>query len=318
MGCWDAFCFACGNTCHSMLDGTIENIKEIYDIVDQKKKIYPFQKKFYLKVYDAYKKDPHLPKRLQDFQKNFQWLNHCTFLTVTDEVIHHCQEVSCNIEFKDKKGNLYFQDIYHDTIHENNIKEKLKSGIFIHDDCWNFIKSKYKIELKFSDVAVIPKPRLFNKINPTIDYGNIEKYWSQNFDFIEMFIDTGGYMSESPLKNKQNALRIQKIISQFKFNTDKKRTGPSVSATFYPEKTIKYGINKKLWIKKNGKWSPLPEETEKKTIEIDLYQPHKKIMKIHCMGQQTLKPILILNMNEKKKNIGELEFIGTPKELSKL
>ena len=53
-----------------------------------------------------------------------------------------------------------------------------------------------------------------------------------------------------------------------KINTDLNRKGPSVSATFYPDKTIKYGLDNKLWIKSNGKWNLIKEPNEKISIFI--------------------------------------------------
>ena len=89
------------------------------------------------------------------------------------------------------------------------------------------------------------------KINSKIDYKPIDKYWDQDFNFFLILLDSNEYMCESPFTNNKNALRIKKILSQMKINTDLNRKGPSVSATFYPDKTIKYGLDNKLWIKSN-------------------------------------------------------------------
>ncbi len=198
----------------------------------------------------------------------------------------------------------------------------------MHDDCYKFIKSKYKIDLKYSDVAVIPSSNDYNKINHKIKYGEIEKYWAQNFDFEKMMIDNNEYMIEPPLKNEKNAQRIKKIITQFKFNTDKKRRGPAVSATFYPEKTIKYGINGLLWIKSNGKWSEMKAQkliNEKGKIEVsalalnNIGEKERKYLEgIVCYGEQSEKPLMIKNIKDKGKNKIEIEFIGTKEEIDKL
>ncbi len=324
MGCFDLFCFVCGNTCHGILDGTIENLQEIYEAVKNKKKIPKHVKEYYKKIYDKMEEDPKFPEKMEQHMKKMRWLNQCTFLTVIDEVIHGCGEAACNTKFVDKKGNEYDHDVIF-NIYKDDLTMKTKIGIFIHDDCWDYVKSNYKIDLKYSDIAVIPEEKEYDKINPRIDYGEIEKYWAQDFKFDEVFMDSNEYMCESPLLNEKNGKRINKIITQFKFNTDKNRKGPAVSATFYPENTIKYGINELLWIKSGDKWTEIKDSNKINRIEVELDKINKKqkkyLEKIVCIGQQTDKPILIKSMNKGKglkKNMMQIEFVGEEKELDKL
>ena len=68
----------------------------------------------------------------------------------------------------------------------------------------------------------------------------------------DMVRDGNWYMSQSPL-NRNNAKRIDKILSQYKIQTN--RVGPSASATFYDTETIKIGNDEVFWIKRNGKWT---------------------------------------------------------------
>lgn len=283
MGCYDTFCFICGNTCHSFDKSFINNI-------DKK------------------------------FIKETLWLSKCIFLTNTNKVIHNCREVGCNIVFKDKKQNEYYQDIHREIYIE--IENKPNNGIFLHTDCWNFVKKNYKIELKYSDVPIIISPRKYDKINQKIKYDKIEKYWSQSFKFEELFMDKNEYMCISPLKDSKNALRIKKIISQFKFNQDVKRKGPSVSASFYPEKSIKYGINGLLWIKKNGKWNEIKDSKEKRKIIIDEYKLNNKqkdyLKKLVCFGEDTSIPLVIINIKKLKDYTLEIELQGTVDELNNL
>ncbi len=320
MGCFDVQCFACGNTCHYyFFDNSIEEIEEEYKkYLEKGKKIK--KNSYYKDVFKKIDEDPKYIEKLKETATKTRWLEKCTFLTTLDEVIHDCKEVSCNITFEDKKGNEYYNDINYDIYVE--IENKPKRGIFLHDDCYKFIKSTYKIDLKYSDVAVIPKERDYYKINPKIKYGVIEKYWGQDFRFEKMIIDNNEYMAESPLKNEKNAKRIKKIISQFKFNTDKNRKGPSVSATFYPEKTIKYGINNLLWIKSKGKWNEISDSNENRKIEIDIYNMNDKQKKylnsMVCYGEQSEKAIMIKKIVEGKKNKMMIEFIGTKEEIEKL
>ncbi len=308
MGCFDIYCPLCGNTCQSMSPDLIENFREIHQHVKSNKKTASCLKTFYKKVYNTLEKDPKFLDKIKTYSKKTQWLNDCTFLTVMDEVIHHCKEITCNNTFRDKKDNEYVQDL----LYNDEFVPKNHRGIFVHTDCWKYIKQKYDITLKFSNIPVVPEPKEYNKINTSIHYGTIEKYWSQIFKFDELIMDSYGYMCISPLVNKENALRINKIITQFKFNNDKSRSGPSVSATFYPEKTIKYGNNGMLWIKKSGKWVEI-KDCEHMILKIDESKQNKIIKNIEAMGQFTKKPIMIKKMDEK-----QIELIGTTNEILKV
>lgn len=312
MGCYDLFCFICGNRCYSYDKSNIQYIEELYNQEKNKKS----RNKYYEPIFKKIDNDDKYIKKMYNFAKETSWLNNCTFLTNTNKVTHNCHEVGCNIVFKDKKQNEYYQDIHHEIYTE--IENKPKNGIFLHTDCWKFVKKNYKIELKYSDVPIIVAPRKYNKINEKIKYGNIEKYWSQIFKFEELFIDSNQYISISPLKDTKNALRIKKIINQFKFNQDVKRKGPSVSASFYPEKTIKYGINGLLWKKINGKWIELKDSNEKRKIIIDNGKESNYLKKVVCYGLQTSIPMVIMNMKEMKNNKLEIELQGTMDELNKL
>ncbi len=308
MGCFDIYCPLCGNSCNSISTDLIENLREIYDHVKSNKKIETYMKKYYMKVYNTIEKNPKFIDELKTYYKKAQWLNNCTFLTVMDEVIHHCKEVTCNNTFRDKKGNEYVQDL----LYNDEFVSKDHRGIFVHTDCWKYVKQKYDITLKFSNIPVIPEPKEYNKINTSINYGTIEKYWSQIFKFDELIMDLNGYMCISPLVSKENASRINKIITQYKFNNDKKRSGPVVSATFYPEKTIKYGNNGMLWIKKSGKWVEI-KDCERMILKIDKSKQDKIIKNIEMIGQFTKKPIMIKKIDKK-----QIELIGTTNEILKV
>ncbi len=311
MGCWDIFCFACGNTCHSLSKYYLEDIGELYkEYVNNKLKISPY----YKKLFEQISLDSNFFTKLKALNKNTQWLNKCTFLTVDDRIIHGCKEKSCNIEFIDSKGNKYYHDINTNII--TNFEDKVNRGVFIHTDCWKYIKSVYKINLKYSDIPAIPaiisnKVKRQYKINSKIDYGEIEKYWEQDFNFIQVILDSNDYMCESPLKDDKNLARIKKILSQLKINNDVKRTGPSVSATFYPESTFKYGIDKGIWEKKSGKWVKLKEPINKISVESKEISDKKieKLKKIVCIGEPSTKPIFIIKIN-KIKNIYKIDLIG--------
>lgn len=313
MGCWDIFCFACGNTCHSLFKDFIQGIEEDYkEYIQSNKK--EKNGSFYNKLFKNISSDPKFFSKLKNLYKTTQWLNNNTFLTVDDKIIHGCREVSCNITFKDTKNN-----IYHQTLNTNqyNLLEKANCGVFLHTDCWKLIKSHYKISLKYSDLPALYEKKEYNKINPKINYGVIEKYWDQDFDFFNVTLDSNEYLCESPLKNVKNQSRIKKILTQLKINTDPKRTGPSVSATFYPEKTIKYGLDKGLWIKSGGKWVKLKEPIKSTSITVDYNKIDKNIVFI---GEPSSIPIFISSIkpDKKMKKMYKIDLIGTENQISKL
>ncbi len=321
MGCWDVFCFACGNTCHSIFVNHLEEIKEMYEEYVEslnKSSRPPKLGPYYKKLFGQISEDPPFFLKMKDMYTKSLWLNKCTFLTVDDRVIHGCKEVGCNIEFVDSKGNRYYQDL-NTGIYED-IDTKTSHGIFIHTDCWKFIKSHYKIDLKYSDVPVIHEKREFEKINSKIDYGQIEKYWAQDFEFFQLVLDSNEYICESPLSNNKNKSRIKKILTQLKINTDAKRTGPSVSATFYPESTIKYGLDDELWIKSSGKWVKLKEPTNSVRIKIDINNLDKKLFnylkKIVCIGEPSESPIFITSINC-VKSVCKINILGTEALINK-
>lgn len=324
MGCWDIFCFACGNTCHTMFKDQVEEIGEIYkeyveSLNESSKK--PKLGPYYKKLFGQISSDPKFFLKMKNLYKKTQWLNKCTFLTVDDRTIHGCKEIGCNIEFEDSKGNGYFQDL-NTGIYGDDLSIKTSRGIFIHTDCWKYIKSHYKIDLKYSDVPAVYEKNQYKKINSKIDYGLIEKYWTQDFDFIQVVLDSNEYICESPFSNNKNETRIKKILTQFKLNTDPKRTGPSVSATFYPESTIKYGLDKGLWIKSGGKWLKLKEPTVSASILVDFNKLDKKLSnylkKIVCVGEPSDIPIFIVSMKYDKKKFIRINFIGTEEQVNKL
>jgi len=172
MGCWDIYCFLCGNTCHSVLDIEDEFLQsvELYENKERKHKIPPRFKSYFKPIYDKYKKNPELfISKLNNLEENIKWLNKCIFLAANNKIIHECKEVSCNISFIDKKGNTYT----HGTDYENSYSNMY--GVFIHTDCWKYIKNEYNIELTYSHLPIINK-NLDKKVFKFINYGIIEKF----------------------------------------------------------------------------------------------------------------------------------------------
>jgi hypothetical protein len=84
-------------------------------------------------------------------------------------------------------------------------------GLFIHTDCWKYIKLKFKIELKYGDLVIFQE-----NYKKFIKYNDIQKYWDQHFEYNIMYEDDNIWMCDSPLKSTKNAFRINKIIKQLK------------------------------------------------------------------------------------------------------
>ena len=292
MGCWDIFCFICGNPCHSILDGYIENIEEILN----EKNNYKLKKRF--------ENSPNIVNDLKKLYKETKWMNKCSMLLFNDKVVHGLKETSCNVDFT-KKNFLSTHYVY--ALGDLGGD---KSGIFIHTDCWKFIKKNYNIELKASYLPKL-KSKNYNK-NFDIDYGKIEKYWFQYFNFEDIVIDKNAYLCYSPLLNDKNISQIKKNITALKLRNDPKRLGPLVSATFYNDGDIRIGNDKYFWIKKSNKWIKINEKPVIFTFSYNnntISNTHKNfIYKLKQIGLENTQPIFILS-NIIQKNIVKIKLL---------
>ena len=314
MGCWDVFCFICGNSCHEMLNNYIEDIKNTIEMVNLSSSYSKFTKNYYTKL----KESKNIINDLIELEKNSKWMKKCSMLLTNDKIEHNMNEVSCNITFCNKNICANHMDKH---INECGFVNEGKCGVFIHTDCWKFIKKNYNIELKFSN---LPKIKLLNskekkKISYTewhkifdINYGDIEKYWMQDFDFAMLVADNKKHLCSSPLKNDKNISQIKKNFLALKIKNDTDRKGPSSSATFYDNGDIKLGNNKYFWIKKNNKWIQINDKPTKIKIEFDINKINKKQLKylftIPLIGQSNINPVFILS-SIIKKNIYQLELL---------
>lgn len=306
MGCWDVFCIICGNPCHGMLHNYPQNIEE-YMNTEIKKSTNEYIKNKIMRL----KSVKNIVNKLEKLDKNTQWMNNCTMLLIDNNVIHNVKEVSCNINFC-KKNFCAINIGKYTQPSDYSFKELGLYGIFVHSDCWKFIKKNYKIDLKFGDLPKLQN-NTYSKIFD-INYGTIEKYMSQDFEFDEIVIDKKEYLCSSPLKNDKNIMQIKKNINALKIKNSPKRVGPSSSATFYNEGSIKIGKNNKFWIKKNNKWVIINEDTIKITININLKKLNKRdekfLMKIPFIGMYNTNPIFIISSSYKKDNY-KLKLITT-------
>lgn len=308
MGCWDVFCFLCGNTYHgaNIHELLLENI-DIYENNNENTKGIKYFKTNFKPIYDAYKKDQKLfEKKIKSLEKNTRWLYKCTFLCADNKIVHGCEEVECNGTFEDKNGNAYTNSTIYGIFDDNMY------GIFVHTDCWKFIKNEYGLNLNYSHLPINIHDITNRKIFDFINYGQIEKYWEQDFDFIRMISDDTQELSESPLKNTTAAKNIKKIFTKLKIRTDAKRVGPVVSATFYKPNTYKMGANGNIWEIKANKWME-----HKDTVKIKLSDSNKKLIKkIIFAGDYNDVPVFISDIKQ-DKIIVECNILTTKEYLLK-
>jgi len=230
--------------------------------------------------------------------KNTKWLNNCTFLCANNKIVHGCRETDCNITFQDKNNNIYKNLTYHDDIFNEPY------GVFTHTDCWKFIKKEYGINLNYSHLPIDIHDETKSKIFSFVDYGLIEKYWGQYFNFIQMIVDNNEELSYSPLKNMLVFKGIKKIFTRLKLRTVSNRISPMVSATFYKPNTFRIGLDGNIWQVKVNKWIKCED-----TVKIKFSSPKSNIFKkIVLIGDYNLEPIFLINFIQNKK-IFEYEIL---------
>lgn len=217
--------------------------------------------------------------------KELDWLNKCYFMTANNLVIKGCEEIACNATFACGKNK------YSSLIDIKELEYYKNYGLFIHEDCHKYIKKEYNITLKLSDFYF--KGFIDNKPMVYVNYGDIKKYWLQFFDVYRCLEDGNLWMLLSPLKSTRNQKRIKKIFNQLKIKSD--RSGPSISASFYKNGTIKIGNDGYFWIIKGGKWVKI---NEKPILEIE--KRENQLKKIPQIGFQNNKPIFIKDFNDKE------------------
>ena len=292
MGCWDIYCVVCGNACYIDPKWILNLDQETQD-------------KLQGSLYNA-------------LYKKMKWMEKCTMLLMNNDVVHGCREKDCNISFETSNGTRYESSDeidYFDDSYKNN-------GIFVHTDCWKFVKETYGIELTYGHLPIIDRDTTDSYPLTNINYGAIVDYWQQDTRYADMFMDKKIWMAFSPLdkthKNyDKNISRIKKIISQLKLKKET-RQGPSVSATFYKNGIYKVGNNKKIWQKKAGKWMQISDELIIKKYPISLKKIKSinqyKINKLRQIGSCYDKPIFITKFIKDVM----IEVIGTEKTISDL
>lgn len=323
MGCWDVFCFLCGNPSHKSFYNSSQLSDDVkhYESKDKKSKWFI---NYFKPIYQAYLSNPKFMDEIkiqgkhQSIIKLTKWMDSCTFLTVDNRVIHKCSEVSCNVTFVDSKSNVYTHDP--EKIFRDYLDHGLNYGVFVHTDCHKWIKSTYKFDLKFSHLPIVyPTKRTYSsKVFDKVKYGSIEKYWGQDFDFCSAVVNSDAGLLASPLvSGSSTAKRIGKIFAQLKIRLDANRVGPVISASFYPSEIYRIGSNLHIWKTIGGKWKEIKEKVIKSTYTIGKTKLGKLTREFVAIGEPGSVPVFIAGIKIGKNTV-ELVLLSTQSQIDKL
>lgn len=300
----DIFCLLCGNPSHSSFVTIAlikEKIKSYYEMKNTKgRKNYSYL--HYMKpIVDVYEKDPELfTQNIETVKKITKWMNNCTFLTIDNKIIHNCKN----------PYDVYFRDSNNYDYVTSGMKNDYDNryGEFVHTSCWKFIKKTFNIKLNFSHFPIKHKIGSYYKVLD-IDYGKIEKYWDQDFNFISVIMNSDMDLLDDPLISNKNQYRIKNIFNKLKLRIDKNRKSPVTSATSYNSNTYKIGNNKNIWIVQSGKWKEVNEDTVE--IKIEINKNNKILRKIYkYIGEPNNIPIFIKSFKNKRNTV-EFNIITT-------
>ena len=249
------------------------------------------------------KADENLQEKINYLKKSTKWMDKCTMLMIDDTVIHGLTETSCNYDFT--KKNFKTKHLAFDFLDMN-------WGMFVHTDCWKYIKNTYNVPLKFSNL--LPFGTSYNNYKSfDIDYGEIESYWRQSFRFGHIMVENKMYLCSSPLKKDKNITQIKRNINNLGVRHMVGRKSPTISATYFSDNNIKLGNNGKLWYVKNGKWNELKENVEEIKLTIDISKltkrQHKWLRLMSYITQYNDEAIFILDAKLKKRNTYDVVFL---------
>lgn len=259
------------------------------------------------------------------FDKATKWIEKCSILLEDNTVVHGIHETGFGTDFRKGNKTYLIDSRIKNPLDIDLYRGKDNYGIFIHTDCWKYVKKYYNKKLTFGDLPIDYHISVRDDTPIKINYGPITKYWAQDFKYDEMYKDNNMWMTSSPLiHNSKNNSRIKKIISQYKFNKDK-RPSPSISATFYKPGTIKIGNDNNFWIIKNNKWNKMRINTKILNYEITLKAKNDKLSKlidnIQQIGYHSNLPLFIVKRDSKIKgstHFYKFKFIGETNLIVKL
>lgn len=268
MGCWDIFCFICGCPARGI------------------------DKYFYDNLLDEEKEDIDIKNKIKKLKQITKWMSKCSMLLSNNKVIHGVQEVDCNINFRKNNNDYTHQKLSYEL-------PDFPYGIFIHTDCWKFVKNEYDIELKLSDLPILFPTKNLNKVFDFVNYGEIENFWGQDFQFLNIINLKKNYLMSSPLLKNKNITQIKRNFNSLKIKSN--RLSPLSSATLYKTNDIKIGNDNYFWIIKNGKWNRINEKPIK--IYTTIQQFKKYTTKIFPFGLSNNIPIFIYDVEYKNDKI---------------
>ena len=236
----------------------------------------------------------------QKYNKITNWMNKCTVLTASCHTIHGCKETACNVTFSD--GKVKYQATPYET-------DDFNRCIFVHDDCYNYVKKNFKISLRYDMFKFMGLVGM--NLDP-LHFGAIGQYMSQDIMIDEMIKNRDDYLLYSPLiDNKKNRARINKIIRSY--NLKKNRTGPIISASSADNNDIRIGNYNNFWIKKNGKWVKMADKLlTKKETKLS----HNILSQMRQICEFNKIPLFLKVVSYKSPYI--YEVIGTSKTLEAL
>lgn len=225
--------------------------------------------------------DNNSDKENKVYMKYCKWLIPCVFLTRSNHVIKGIVNDSCADNFTDSKRNIYDYD---------DLTDKTRNGVFVHFACYDYVKKKTGITLKF-DMLPVEKDflKLVNdktcgiKIK-TDAYRITEKYRGQYLDLSTLSEKEKIKAICAPTVKGSYAERtINKVIGMLKLKKD--RAGPNISASFASDKSYRMGNDGYFWQKIGGKW---------KKINVKPVVEHGAITKsISQLGEESKKPIFL-------------------------
>jgi hypothetical protein len=210
-------------------------------------------------------------------------MDNCTFLTASGAVISGCRTFTCDNTFQSPTGEKYEGWTVYKPL-------SVHYGFVLHDDCYHYVLQTKKA-LRFDSFVPNRDRKQYDK-QVCVDYGLIEKYWDQYFNFDQVHKDGEDYILESPLKNNADAVknqsRIRKILQQFKLKVSRK--GPEISASLCSNGEIRLGNDGLFWIKREGKWNQLPDEPVQVQVS---WSPEytKKMLKYRQVCESNTHPL---------------------------
>lgn len=208
---------------------------------------------------------------------NCKYFNDITILTFDDKIIHNCYSEGVYGDFFDSNHNQYniTGEHFTENINYTNIN---KIATWLHTECFKFVCNTYKINLLASHIPFLlpdnikknklPSYKHHHFLLEQIDYGNVSKYCDQYFNYEDIINDKNEWMCLG-YNNDKNIARIKKVVNQFKIK-GADRSGPIVSANFYPDGIIKFGNNGKFWMIKNNKWTEIKDTVIKIPFSITI------------------------------------------------